>query len=385
MRINRRTLLLGGGAMTLSAAAWTTYRQTLLDAEANVADSIDNVTTALTGFARAPYQKRCSAGHCNHQGYFHICQGWNPSAGAFVSSHYRTQDFMVAERAVEPLGMTPVLFNEAASFDNRIYRGPGYDVLPAVLNDDLVTNAIWSSATGSAPWVQESNPPPLPREVASLLVHDGHLYQFLGEAYTGHANPTYAMRTDAYRKAPGGNWEQRANNLPKRRSFAYLSWNGAIFVIGGADDNHNGQDYRKVYGDILRSDDGMQSLTNLGDGPFGPGYGRRMAVFNGHVVLVGGAAGDGGFAAPVAFTNKVWASNHPGLIPSSWFELAPLPQALNHSIVGVLTIDGVETLGVIGGYNNVTHSGGGPLGTVYTLNALNGSWVARTDSDFWTA
>lgn len=359
-----------------------TSLQRLSDAKAKLGAVVSNIDTALTGFARAPFEKRSSAGHCVHQGYFHISQGWNPGAGTFVSSHFRTKDFIVAERAVEPLGMVPVVFNECESFDGRIWRGPGYDRLPAVLGDDLVTNAIWSSPNGSGPWSQESNPPPLPREVASLLAHDGYLYQFLGEAYTGHASPTYAMRTDAYRKAPGGVWVQRASNLPKRRSFAYESWNGSIFVIGGADDNYGGN-YRKCFASILRSDDGMQSLVNVGDGPFGPGYGRRSAQFNGHVVLVGGAYGDGGFSDPVAFTNKVWASNHPGLIPESWFEIASLPAALNHAAVGVLTVDGVETLAVIGGYNNLTHAAGGPLGTIYTLNSLGGSWLSRSDSDFW--
>lgn len=352
-------------------------------AKAKIGLASANIETALTGFARAPYEKRCSAGHCNHQGYFHISQGWNPAAPGFVASHFRTKDFIVAERALEPLGMVPVVFNECESFDGRIYRGPGYDTIPAVLNNDLTTNAIWSSGNGSAPWQQESNPPPLPREVAALVAHDGYLYQFCGEAYTGHANPTYYMRQDAYRKAPGGAWEQRASNLPKRRSFAYESWNGSIFVIGGADDNWNGADYRKVFASILRSDDGMQTLVNVGDGPFGPAYGRRSVQFNGHVVLIGGAIGDGGFNDPVSFTNKVWASNHAGLIPESWFECSPLPIALNHSICGVLTIDGVETLAVIGGYNNQTHYAGGPLGTIYTTTSLNGPWVARYESDFW--
>jgi hypothetical protein len=33
----------------------------------------------------------------------------------------------------------------------------------------------------------------------------------------------------------------------------------------------------------------------------------------------------------------------------------------------------------------LTHTAGGPLRTIFTLNALNGAWVARVDSDFWQA
>jgi hypothetical protein len=175
--------------MSLEFSQWQPLAQALDDLASDVAGLENKVATlqqkgveAITGFKRAPYEARCAGGQCVHEGYAHIGQGWNPGAGTFVASHFRTKDFMVAEKAIEPLGMTPVVMSEIASHAGRVYRGPGLDTLPAVYNDDLVTNAIWSSANGSAPWVQESSPPPLPREVCGLLTHGEHLYSFLGEA-----------------------------------------------------------------------------------------------------------------------------------------------------------------------------------------------------------
>ena len=52
-------------------------------------------------------------------------------------------------------------------------------------------------------------------------------------------------------------------------------------------------------------------------------------------------------------------------------------------VVGVLNVNGVETLGVIGGYGYVAPGVYGALGTVFTLTDLAGQWQARTDSDFW--
>lgn len=358
----------------------------LASAKTKIGLASSNIETALTGFARAPFEKRCSAGHCVHQGYAHITQGWNPAAPGFVTSHYRTKDFIVAEKAIGSLGMTPCVFNEAESFDGRIYRGPGYDVIPAVPSNDLTTNAIYSSQTGSAPWQQEAGVPPTPRECAALLNHDGFLYQFLGVRYNEYNYPTYVMPADAWRYSAVAGWQQRSANLGiERRSFGYVSWNGAIYIIGGADDlgTPGNPNYRTAYSEIWKSTDGMQSIQLVGNGPFGTVFGHRAAKFQGHVVIVGGMTNSGTFSGPSVFTNKMWASNDAGLAPESWFECAPLPIAVAHAAVLVLTIDGVETLAVIGGYNNQTHSAGGPLGTIYTTASLNGPWVARYDSDFW--
>lgn len=350
-------------------------------------DAMVATVAEAEGYARVAWEKRCSAGHCVHNDYFHITQGWSPGtpSAQFVNSHYRTRDWVVAERAMAGPNMPPCVMNEMISFNGLLYRGSGLDTLPVIANDDLCTNAVYSSPNGCAPWTPEANIPFDARECYGFLAtNDGPLI-WNGERYTGVQPPqaAYVMHQDAWLRGASGTWALRSSALPKRRNFAHVLWNGSIFMLAGADDMHNGANYRHVYAEILKSSDGMQTVTSLGDGPFGPRYGVRAAKAWGHVILIGGAYGDGGFSDQVAFTNRCWASNHPDLIPSSWFEIAPLPQALNHAMAGTLTVNGVETVGVIGGYNNLTHAGGGPLGTIYTLDGIGSQWRSRTDSDFW--
>ncbi len=195
--------------------------------------------------------------------------------------------------------------------------------------------------------------------------------------YTPNPPPTYFMPTDIWRKAPGGAWEQRNNAMSPRRSHAYLDWNGTIVMIGGRDDTN----YPTVVdlNDTVISSDGFATFQNLGSAPFRGAYGRRASKFNGMAVLTGGAYGPGG--PTTTYLNEVWTSSNP-LDPSSWVQYAPMPIACIHHMVGVLTIDGVETLAVIGGYNQNDRPDGSPYGTIYTTTDLT-QWVARMDSDFW--
>jgi hypothetical protein len=374
---------------------WAVQKAALANAKAKAAAAIAAIDVAVTGFQHAPYEKRCAAGATVHDNFLHITQGWSPGTPSlpFVASHFRTPDFIRAEKAVGDLQMYRCVMNELASFDGKLFRSSGLDTLPLTYGDDAVNDHIYASDTGAAPWVLEPGRPTgalIPKECGVLHAFNSASYgdiliDGMGEAYNPAPPPTYHMRTALYRRSTAGAWAHHAAIPFRRRNFAYFTFGGLPYWAGGADDLRDpplSADYRTVYGDLIRFDADYQNPINLGSYPFGPAYGRKAALMSGHVVLTGGAKGDGTFSTQVSFTKEVWASNDPEN-PSSWFRLADLPEALNHHAVGVLTIDGVETLGVIGGYNNLAYSGGGPIGKIWTLGGLTGTWQARTDSDFW--
>lgn len=372
---------------------WASQRQTLLNVETSLATTTDDLMASLTGFRRAPWENRCSAGHCIHNGWGYIGPGWNPGSNSYVPSIFRTKDFIKAYKAIAPHNMENTIFNEMESFNGRLFRSPGFDGLPLQYGDDGVTSNIWSTETGAEPWVQDADVPPLPREVSRFHkdADEQYLYLLGGEAYNPAVppSPVYHMRTDSWRRDKNGLWTQRNPSLFPLglRSFATFNAGTSIIIVGGATEwGPNHEDVRTVSAQILRSDDGLQSVTSLGDGPFGPLYGMRSTVAWGHAIIAGGAYGDGGFSTQVSFSNRCWAAPlSSALAPADWFEIAPLPYAAEHAIMLTLSINGVDQIGYIDGYNNITNAGGGPVSGIHTLDILTGAWQARTDSDFWTA
>lgn len=364
--------------------------QWLTSAIDKIGSAVDGVDAAFSGFARASYQARCAAGYCSHEGWAYIGPGWRPSvpSSAFVPGVFRTKDFVKAYKSIDGDGRTAAFFNDMTSAGGRLVTGYGCDTYPPVPNNDLVTHHAYSSVTGAGVWDTETGGASA-RECGRYQTIGEYVYNLLGIKYTGHANPTYEMPRDVWRRPiSGGAWSLRNADLGiKRRSFASAVDDNRGIIIGGADDlRTTGGDpnYRTCHNDILVTTDGYNSLTLIGYGPFRPAYGRQAVIAWGHLILSGGAYGDGPLASQVQFLNECWAVPlSTDLSPGNWVQIAPMPEALNHHMFLSLPINGVETIAVIGGYNNLTYSGGGPIGKIWTLNSLSGSWQARTDSDFW--
>jgi hypothetical protein len=364
---------------------WSAQRTKLNSAKASTASAMAAVNLALTGFQPDTYVKRCAAGHTVHDGHLHIGSGWQlpigQTPGAFVSGHYRTKDFMVAEKAVGSLGTPDIVMHELASFEGKLHRGPGLDDLVYNSGDDLVTNAVHHSVNGSAPWSAESTPPFGPRECCLFLEHDGYLYVGMGERYSTNPAPyVYEMPKDIWRRAPNGSWTLRNADVGfGLRSFSQVSYNGRAWMIGGADDGaFTGSNALRVdTAKIRSSDDGFETITDHGDGPF-CGYGMRCTKAFGGVVMAGGASGLG---SNFALSDKVFLLSGTGL--STCVELAPLPEPAMHIILGALTINGVETLAAINGYviRNGVHM---VSGMIYLLTDPQGEWFVPTGSDFLT-
>ena len=347
----------------------------------------DAFIRAVSGFAIAPWPKRYGSGHCSHvdpfsgQTYFHINNGWDFSRQVIVPGHFRTKDFKTVEQAIEPINVLPVTFGELASLNGKLFRTNGFWNYPQQPGNDHTTSNVYMSDTGGF-WMLDASAPAIDRECHMALAHtDGCLYIGMGERYSINPPPTYQMPTDFLRRNIAG-WTQQNNTMRPRRSFAYFS-SGSSIVIGCGRDDTN---YPTVVdlNDFIASTDGGVTFQVLGNAPFRGAYGRRAAPFHGGIVLVGGAystTGNGN-TANTTYLNEIWWTDTP-LLPSTYVALPPLPIACVHGMVGVLTVDGVETLAVISGYNSNDRPDGSPYGTIFTFAWADGVWRARRDSGFW--
>jgi hypothetical protein len=375
MRISRRAMIVGGAVaataavwkgsgMSLSLEGWTARRQTLAATKVKLQSAVDGVDAAIAGFQRTPFSPSIQQG-CVHNGYAYLTAGWEHSN--IYNDVWRTKDFVVCEKAVGANDLPGICFHHMDSFAGKVYRGPGFDSMTE--QGDRVTNRCFASVDGSLPWT-ELTIPWAPRECAGFMAAGDYLYCFLGLAYNLPA-AGYTMLPDAWRMDANGVWEQRSADLPlRRRSFTYANWQGNVVLIGGRDDMTPGGPTN--YNDIWRSTDGMQGMTRiLEHGPFPNGYEWRAVVFQGRLVLLGGTASG---AAGDRFAT-VYSSNDPDL--QTWVQHPNMPVGRSHFTAAVLTVNGVETLGVITGYGS-----SGAMRDIYTTTDLV-TWTARTDSDFW--
>lgn len=386
-------------------------RDALLAARDNIAAAGVSVDIASTGFGRAPYEKRAGAAHCVHGGYLHIGSGMIPGSH-LVGSRYRTNDFMRAEKMAGTSGMPTTVFSAMASFDGSIRQTAGFDQYPWVgpppggtLGTDYTTDACYSSVTGAVPWLPDAAPSGLPpRETHMLLAHNGKLFDGLGEGYNPAypGGPLYYMPRAIWKRSPGGSWTVACSDYGfNRRHFGYISVGTRAYLFGGASDLQlsGNPDRRTCFNDILYTDDDFATIQSAGNGPFEKGYGRRAVIFKGHIILTPCAVNTVSptlstsptdtefnlFSDPVAYAQSCWAVPIADAAnPAAWFQIDDLPVGMNHSVVGVLNVNGVETLGVISGYGYV-NGAYGAIGHVYTLTSLTGQWQARTDSDFWVS
>jgi hypothetical protein len=350
----------------------------------------DEMIAAATGFSRQPWIKRAGAGHCVHIDpitgvpYLHITSGWNYATQSLPGGHWRTKDFVTCERATEPINVLPATFSEMASFNGRLFRCNGlWDYPFSQPNSTHTTDKVFMSDTGAFPWQLDLNAPSQEGECGMAVVSGGYLYTRPGENYRINSPPTYNMPTAVHRRDANGVWTE-SGSTPARRSFAYLDWNGKIVLIGGRDDTN----YPAVadLNDMVVSSDGFATSQRFTGFPFRGAYGRRATIFNGRLVLTGGAYGQDGLTANTVFLKEVWSASLADDItdPASWRRDADLPTAVAHHVVATLSPGGLETMGVIGGYNSVDRPGGSPSGRIDTTTDLE-TWTLRTDSDFCVA
>lgn len=362
-------------------------RSVFFDAEI-AATGMEN---ALTGFQTSPWIKRAGAGYCVHTDsvtgipHLHIGPGWNYATQSLPPGHFRTSDFVTIERAIEPIDVVPSAFAEMCSARGKIRRAGGlfdypFGSIPGAPSSHC-TNAIYTSDTGSGPWSSDPDAPTTQRECLVYEATDsGTEYLGLGVGYAANPPPTYYMPVDFVRRTADGPFEGRStNNRPRRSVTSYTV--GEVLVIGCGRDDTQYPDAVDL-NDFIVSTDGAATFQSMGAAPFRGAYGRRATKFGGGVVLTGGAYSVGtGTTANTDFLDECWFMSNP-LDLSTLQQMPALPIACVHHIAAVLTIGGVETLALIGGYNSNARPDGSPYGTIYTTTDLH-TWTARTDSGFW--
>lgn len=340
--------------------------QGLTSAIGRVDSAVEGVNVAMTGFQRQAFTPRCAAAACVHQGYGHISAGWHPAGGYLYGDHWRTPDFIRAEKAIG-VSLPANSFHNLVSGGGSLVRGPGFDT--TLGGGDHVTNVMHQSATGAA-FSQLPVPAFAPREAAGMVYLDGWFYVIGGLTYRV-PGPGFDLFRDVWKSQNLTNWTQVTNNLPiTRRSFLTAVQGGNIYIIGGR------QDVDPVpagidFNDVWVTSDGFQTLTQItASAPFPTGFSRWGDWMNGRF-YVGGGRRD---ASP-QYINSVWSTDD----FINWTQHANFPQAASHQVAFCLNVEGVQTLGVIGGYTN----GSGPLGTIHTTTDPDAGWLARTESDFW--
>jgi hypothetical protein len=355
--------------------SWIAIRASLDAAKTKAEGIAEDFYQQATGYRRAQFTKRCAMGSVKHSdGYLHIGSGWLPGVtaaqGAFVGGHYRTNDFLRCEKAQ---GNDPhqSIFYEMASHGGELVKVCGLNDLVWSAGDTLTTAQVSASQDG----VNWSAKPafPVQHECGFAISNGTDLFAGFGVSYNASGSPIYDINR-AVHKWNGSGWSLVNSDVGFAiRSFGYTYFAGRFYFFAGRDDTS----YPTVTDSaVCRSTEDFITFTNHGNLPFS-GYGARCANIWGGVACVGSAAGE----PNATFSPAVYWSDTPWDV-SSFVQLASLPEATIHMALGALTINGVETLGQIGGYvrrNSVYQA----CGTVHTLSSKTGQWQARTDSDFW--
>ncbi len=150
----------------------------------------------------------------------------------------------------------------------------------------LHSDRIWSTIDGRS-WKGD----PLPDDGAGQYVqHRGAIYA-LGQikgGYTDFLIDPVVRRTTDFRS-----WETLGRgNLPNRLLYTAISFQGAIWMLGGDDGS-------RLYNDVWRSVDGLHWTQVISSAPWSPRSGAKAFVYKNRLWLIGGADGRG-------MTNDVW-------------------------------------------------------------------------------
>lgn len=149
---------------------------------------------------------------------------------------------------------------------------------------------IWSTLDGRA-WKGESLPDgELNTAYLKYVQHNGAVYALgaIKGGYTDFAIDPVVRRTNDYKK-----WETLGRgNLPKRIFYSAVSFQGAIWLLGG-DDGKN------LYNDVWRSKDGVNWTQVTVHAPWTARSGAKAFVYKNRLWLIGGADSAG-------MTNDVW-------------------------------------------------------------------------------
>lgn len=352
---------------------WTGLKSTLLSAVTDLESVTEAMQVSATRFQRTAFTPRAAAAACVHNGYGHIDGGWHPAGGYLYGDHWRTPDFVRAEKALD-VSLPTNSFHTLESFGGKLIRGPGYDTLIPPSHGDHLTNGMYESDTGAS-FSALSTPPFPPIEAQAMHVHGGYLWMVCGLHYiTDSNNPKqFSISKSAYRRTVGGVWSLVNDNLPiQRRSHLLTSLGSDMYVIGGTFGEYGNGSDQIDNADVWKTSDGFLTMTQVGTAPIPTGFARWGVWFNGRYVVGGGRR-----KASPNYISEVWSTAD----FANWTQHEDFPHGASHQVAFALTVQGVPTLGVIGGYTNGT----GPLGTIHTTTNLAQPWSPRTDSDFWVA
>lgn len=153
----------------------------------------------------------------------------------------------------------------------------------------LHADRIWSTVDGRS-WKGEPMPADVENGAIQYVQHNGAIYA-LGALKGGYTDVTIdpvVRRTRDFRK-----WDTLGRgNLPNRMLYTAISFQGAIWLLGGDDGSH-------LYNDVWRSVDGLHWSRVTSQAPWAPRSGAKAFVYKDRLWLIGGADATG-------MTNDVW-------------------------------------------------------------------------------
>ena len=190
-------------------------------------------------------------------------------------------------------------FHSMVSFANRLWIIGGYcgnfneGSGDSFFQPGTFKNDVWASDDGIS-WELVTDTPPWADEVCGVAgrcaVLNGYIYAVGGRVYSRAYNPWYS--NEVWRSSDGFEWE-RVSTPPSayvdgqfiivkftpRAAHQLVSFDGALFVIGGWDG--------KRKNDVWKSTDG-RTWTKLCDAPFCARMEFGAAAFSGRIWVVGG-------------------------------------------------------------------------------------------------
>lgn len=241
----------------------------------------------------------------------------------------------------KPLSIKAELIEKEAPFDGRAFHASVvHDEKMWVIAGDIIgpnPNDVWQSKDGQEWKLVNPNAAFSSRSDHAITAHDGKMW------VTGGRNGTlldFEIFNDVWSSKDGQTWEAATTEaaFPPRSRHTLTTFNGRMWVIGGAGSLTGNQDFKA---DVWASGDGSNWTSFLQNAPFGKRADHTALVYDHKLWVIGGYVKDelGG-----DFKNDVWYTED----GSSWILATPNADFTPRSSHTSVTYNGY--MWVIAGY-----------------------------------
>ena len=301
--------------------------------------------------ATAAYAPRDGAGALVFNDFLWLLGGWNPYDKAHFPRICNNEVWRSEDGArwtlIKPNTFKDERFDSKSDWEGRhtagyvVYKNKMW-IVGGDANQGHYQNDVWNSDDGRT-WTdvnQGRDVPWGPRALHYTLVFDDKIWVMGGQTMPKMAPAAEVFYRDVWNTTDGVHWVPVRPKEPYWSARGMIGGNvvfkGRIWILGGGTYDTPQTTFRRYYGDIWSSADGVHWTLELKAPPWEPRQYHEVAVFDDRIWVLEGSN------KPGVSRNDVWYSAD-GV---NWYELAGTPWIPRHA-ASVFVHD--EALWMIGG------------------------------------